>query len=367
MLGTGAQARLRQLTCGIAFLVIHQYLVAAATLDTRCRLTIFGNNSSSSSREDISGAQLTCTGPSLSAEADPLLLKYIADSPGVAWRTNGCGAPPGKCLLSICGNSSVTIEAAVIQGIQLSTINHTLCVLQGSSALMANSVFESNAAAMVLVEDASLQLINATVRDNSCTRLDQAGPGVTAQGNSTRTVEGSYFGGNTHALRDGPAIYIAGGTRATVVSSTFNNNSATCSKCGAGAMRVVDSATGKPLSMMLQKPLPQPVSDSCVVRLCKASLIAQPLGWGPVTFKQLLHRPAATGLSTEQLSEQARLLGTLVCQGGCFAKDLAWWAQPGTTHQLPLRPLLHVVANGCSQHHRLRLHSQPGTAPGWRT
>jgi hypothetical protein len=253
MLGSGVQARLRQLNCRIIVVVVYLCLAEAATSDTSCRLTIFGNNSSS--REEISAAQLSCTGPSLSAAADPWLFKHIRDTPGVAWRTDGCGAPPASCLLSICGNSSsVMLDAPIIRGIQLNTINHTLCILQGSSIVMANSVFEGNAAAMVLVEDASLHMINATVRDNSCTLLDQAGPGVTAQGNSTLSINGSRFVSNNHAQRDGPAIHISGGTKATVMSTSFRNNSATCTQCSAGAVKVLDSATGElPHGLILQQ------------------------------------------------------------------------------------------------------------------
>jgi hypothetical protein len=138
----------------------------------------------------------------------------------------------------------VTFEGASIQGLNLS-IGHVLCLAANSTVTIVDSQFVGNAAAMIHVQDASLTIINTTIKDNACSLPDQGRTGVTVEGNSVLHIQGSQFVNNSHNPLEAPALYIAGSTRATITTTTFSSNRVEGLDCQAGSVRVLEDATGR--------------------------------------------------------------------------------------------------------------------------
>jgi hypothetical protein len=138
----------------------------------------------------------------------------------------------------------VTFHGALIHALNIST-GHILCLAANSSVSLVNSDLVGNAAAMMHVQDATLRIINSTIKDNTCSQPSQGKTGVTVEGTTSRLhIEGSSFVSNSHALLEAPALHISGRANATVTSTTFSNNRVECLACGAGAIIISEEATG---------------------------------------------------------------------------------------------------------------------------
>lgn len=226
------------------FLFLLLLVLPANVSCTRCTLRLKGNGSDGGT----SVAQLTCTGgPNLAAAADPsFVLGMQAD--GVDWQVpSACAYNKDRpnCLLTVCGGADVVFEAANIQGLNV-TKGHVLCLAPQSRAKIVNSLLANNAAAMLHAQESSLTIINTTFGNNTCSHPHklQGATGVTANASKLH-IERSGFINNTHTSWEGPALYIAVGTNATITSTTFTGNRVwKCLDCGAGAVEVSDNAIG---------------------------------------------------------------------------------------------------------------------------
>lgn len=215
-------------------------LIPGSVVCTRCALKLTGNDVNGT----ISAASLSCTGgPNLAAAADPSLIARM-HAVGVDWKApTACNRSSFACLLSLCGGSDVTFEDAYIQGLYLST-GHVLCLAANSTVTIVNSQLVGNAAAMIHAQDASLTIINTTIKDNACTKPDQARTGVTVEGQTSRLhIEDSRFINNSHTLVEAPVMYIGGRTNATISNTNFSDNYAAYPLRG-GGMLIDEDATG---------------------------------------------------------------------------------------------------------------------------
>jgi hypothetical protein len=166
---------------------------------------------------------------------------------GVEWKATGaCNSLSSTCLLSICDGADVVFDDASIQGLNL-LAGHVLCLAANSTVSFTNSLMAGNSAAMIRAQDASLTIINTTIKDNACSLPAQGRTGVTVDGqNSTLHIEGSSFVNNTawHTKQEAPALYITGRTKATITATTFSNNSVRSAECEVGAVGVMQNAIG---------------------------------------------------------------------------------------------------------------------------
>lgn len=87
---------------------------------------------------------------------------------------------------------------------------------------------------MIHVQNASLTLVNTTIKDNACSQPDQGRTGITLEGQTGRIhIKDSNFVNNSHTRLEAPVLYIAGKTNATTPtpsSATTGLNT----RCGQG-------------------------------------------------------------------------------------------------------------------------------------
>jgi hypothetical protein len=163
---------------------------------------------------------------------------------GVDWMApSACNSSSSKCLLSVCGGADVIFEGTSIQGLNLS-IGHVLCLAANSTVTITNSQLIGNAAAMIHVQNASLTLVNTTIKDNACSQPDQGRTGITVEGQTGRIrIKDSNFVNNSHTRLEAPVLYIAGKTNATISNTSFSNNRAEY-PLRAGAITILEQSTG---------------------------------------------------------------------------------------------------------------------------
>lgn len=225
-----------------ALAVLLLALLPGSVVCTRCSLSLVGDSSNGSF---IPVANLVCKeGPDLAAAADPRLLERM-HALGVEWKATGaCNSLSSTCLLSICNGAEVVFDGASIQGLNL-IAGHVLCLAANSTVTITNSLMAGNTAAMIHAQDASLTIINTTIKDNACSQPAQGRTGVTVAGqNSTLHIEGSSFVNNTATKQEAPALYITGRTKATITATTFHNNSVQSAEGEVGAVGIMQNAIG---------------------------------------------------------------------------------------------------------------------------
>lgn len=222
-----------------ALATVHVLSTCAAQQSTiACQLTIQGGLEPSG----ISRADLACTGGTITAAADPLLLPHVRDAVGVKWSGNGCGLKPGGCLLAICGSSRAHLINSVVVGVQALGFESLLCIVGNSSLLLSNATLQGNTVSVVGVADSSLELINSTVADNACVH-EAFTAGIHAAGTAMVSIQGSRFVNNSH-INNGGAITARQNATVNIYTTAFHRNRVTCGTCGGGAVCAHDNARG---------------------------------------------------------------------------------------------------------------------------
>jgi hypothetical protein len=220
-------------------LIVLLALMPGRVFCTRCALKLTGESTDGT----VSVASLSCTGgPNLTAAADPLLVARM-HAVGVDWRDpSACNSSAPTCLLSVCGGADVTFEGASIEGLDLPT-GHVLCLAANSTMTIINSQLVGNTAAMIHARDASLTVVNTTIKDNACSQPNQGRTGITVEGDSRLHIQDSQFVNNSHTLLEGHVLHIRGKTSATISNTSFSNNRVVYPVKG-GAVKIFEQSTG---------------------------------------------------------------------------------------------------------------------------
>lgn len=219
---------------------------AAAT--TTCQLRIKGHGD----RPGIAQASMSCNGASITAAAEPELLKHLQNTPGVQWSRNHCdlSAAAARCMLRLCGTSMVQFTNVTITGVVAPTLAATICFTNRSSIVVSGALFSGNKASFMWAGGNSTLAVTSTTSTNNLVGFgEDVAPiqvaGVVAGGNSTVTIEDSTFINNTKLDGDGSVLLAVGFARVRVARSMFSFNRVMCPSCNGGAVQVVGNASGK--------------------------------------------------------------------------------------------------------------------------
>jgi hypothetical protein len=201
-------------------LLLLQLGLASAAVSCSLKLEGYGN------LQGLKSAHFSCTGGSITAAAQPILLgRFSPRFSGVTWsKSGGCGRAERVCLLTICNSRNATFPGAVIINVNVSSvIGALLCVVDSSTLVFDNARFHGNTGSILVGDHTNVHLHIKNSRFTNNTTVQDVEGAAFLLNNGTGLVQSSTFAGN-RALTRGGAIGLRNSARLTVVSSVFQDN-----------------------------------------------------------------------------------------------------------------------------------------------
>jgi len=189
-----------------------------------CQLSLEGKGS----KTGFKSAQLSCTGGTITAAANPVLGPFTHTFSGVQWSQKGaCGKKQKACVLTVCRNSSVVFLSARVAKVNTSTsgtVGGLMCFGDDSSLTFVDARFDGNDARPLTGygDGVTLHIRSSKFINNRASWKEADGGALLLQGGSA-LVESSTFSGNT-ASRRGGGIVLQGNSSARFVSTVLQNN-----------------------------------------------------------------------------------------------------------------------------------------------
>jgi hypothetical protein len=228
----GAKVRYFTNDNGTAFKAARLVAAQVAARAT-CKLHIEGFGSA----QGIKSAELSCSRGTITASAHPLLLAHTFSGPGVQWSDDGgCGEHRMRCLLTLCGATSVLFPAAVVRNHSVNTsetADMLVCLAGDSDVVFEAADFQKNGVRPITVfsKGVKLHVKGSNFTNNT---MHSSPAGMTLAGgalfitNGTALVESSNFRDNC-VVSYGGVIVVQSPERIQMVSSVQDHNTgATC-------------------------------------------------------------------------------------------------------------------------------------------
>lgn len=195
---------------------------------TNCTMTVAGFRAADSA-QGIRDAAWHCSGGGtrtmrVTAAIDTALQPFAASFTGVRL-DNSCSTP--GCLITICGNSSVTITGSSVTSINdtlgSSRLHSVLCVTNSSHVVLQDSTMEANSVrALSATDDAVVSLVSSTIRSNRV--MGSNGAAVLLDGKASLAIVNSTLETNAARAGNGGGLFISGSASAVINSSRILRN-----------------------------------------------------------------------------------------------------------------------------------------------
>lgn len=201
---------------------------AAGAPQSTCELILEGIRTGSG----LQVARVVCAGDGITAAAHPSLLNSPqAVFKGVTWSAEGdCANLKSRCLLSICGSSSLVFNKPTIMHVNASALQAVVCVGGSSSVVtMAGQFNANNGTPLAVVGKGAKIVVKQSVFSNNVLHADDSEkiPGHAAamfmEGGSG-LVEDSTFTANS-AVKAAGVIGLNGTAVLRIRHSVLKNNS----------------------------------------------------------------------------------------------------------------------------------------------
>jgi predicted outer membrane repeat protein len=178
-----------------------------------CTINIVGKGADA--EREVESASISCKGSSFSMAVSPTSLgKFKKQFKGVTWNPDNCWEM--DCLVTICGDSSVTIVDSSISNFIATESQGTLCIANSSQVLISDSSFSDNTAENGTIhvrDEATVTLRNSAVsgatgiRGGAAQISDDA---VFTTINSIWTGNYASYGASMN-VRNAATVWIVGG------------------------------------------------------------------------------------------------------------------------------------------------------------